>query len=635
MPIAFAACEPAVLAKGFSHTEGDPMCCLTVAMVLMLLPGEIEADAIKGQGQVREVSGNTATVSVSTQERPAVGDKAEVYVELPDKNGVAILATGKVKELRGELVLVDLERKTGRVVKNSLVRFLSDVPMPAPPENENVGSSKVDSTPVNDEPRSTESRSDGSDSLADIAKRYQSAMFLVGDPEKGSGTAFVISRKHRLLATNAHVADIAKVGVLNETRSVYKVDRKWYHPHVVRLLDDGLTKVVSADPDDGEVVVDCPDLALLQLESVGPELPSEVELALPQDVYELQGSACGMMGYPGYQHDQRLWQKTGVFASATFMPGHVSRLTGFGHNPEAPPELRRLVHFSVQPYKGFSGSPVFRSNGQVVMILNHLHFKESEHGSITDFAYCVRIDALWELLDNANLSEWFDRRPIEPVRAGAYDVSAFDAQAERVRRAIRLNSEAAELSDRDRFTDASNRISEAIDVAPEYWRSYWQRGMITYRVLNHIGRLDPQDEVKRRQSALKDHKRAFDLYKQGHNRENVRVALDLARETISIARITGDRAAYNKVMVLLTELLDRAGDQKGYVLALRGSIKSNLKDHAGALEDLNEAIILDPDSTDFYKYRAKVKQRMGADFASDAQRAEEMHEREHVRPHKH
>ena len=38
------------------------------------------------------------------------------------------------------------------------------------------------------------------------------SVFLVGKPDVGTGTAFLISKKNRLLATNAHVADIFNKG---------------------------------------------------------------------------------------------------------------------------------------------------------------------------------------------------------------------------------------------------------------------------------------------------------------------------------------------------------------------------------------------------------------------------------------
>ena len=44
-------------------------------------------------------------------------------------------------------------------------------------------------------------------SWCDRARRCGPSVMLVGDPEHFMGTAFVISSKNRLLATNAHVAD--------------------------------------------------------------------------------------------------------------------------------------------------------------------------------------------------------------------------------------------------------------------------------------------------------------------------------------------------------------------------------------------------------------------------------------------
>src|SRR5580704_13518832 len=74
---------------------------------------------------------------------------------------------------------------------------------------------------------------------AHTIKSLQEAILLVGDPKIGDATAFVISRKHRLLATNAHVADMMKdkgimLGIRNGTSVVYEIDKAWYHPGVRR-----------------------------------------------------------------------------------------------------------------------------------------------------------------------------------------------------------------------------------------------------------------------------------------------------------------------------------------------------------------------------------------------------------------
>jgi hypothetical protein len=118
--------------------------------------------------------------------------------------------------------------------------------------------------------------------MADTIKSLKEGILLVGDPETGFGTAFVISRKNRLLATNAHVADVMKdagrmAGIRNGTSVLYEVDKAWYHPGVRRFKNSQFS-VRSQNPADGDVDPNSPDVAVLHVAD-GPELPVEFSLA--------------------------------------------------------------------------------------------------------------------------------------------------------------------------------------------------------------------------------------------------------------------------------------------------------------------------------------------------------------------
>jgi hypothetical protein len=118
--------------------------------------------------------------------------------------------------------------------------------------------------------------------ISEAARALREAILLAGYPGVSQGISFVISKKHRLIVTNAHVADIMNmadgklVAMKNRTTTVYKVINRWYPPGVIRRLD-GLP-VRSMKPEDGSVDPTSSDLAVLQLEE-GAELPMEAELA--------------------------------------------------------------------------------------------------------------------------------------------------------------------------------------------------------------------------------------------------------------------------------------------------------------------------------------------------------------------
>ena len=94
------------------------------------------------------------------------------------------------------------------------------------------------------------------------------------------GTGLLISRKHRLVATAAHLADnaITYDGLVAWRRwhaSSYRVDGICVgSPRLIRTFDPGLY-AESMDPSDGEVALPTFDVAVLHLAEGGPPLPRE------------------------------------------------------------------------------------------------------------------------------------------------------------------------------------------------------------------------------------------------------------------------------------------------------------------------------------------------------------------------
>jgi hypothetical protein len=81
------------------------------------------------------------------------------------------------------------------------------------------------------------------------------------------------------LATAAHVADHAfdeggMVAVPEGSAREYRIARIWYHPGIVRRLDEGLY-ARSDRADDGEVANRVPDVAVIQLSSDGHNCPAK------------------------------------------------------------------------------------------------------------------------------------------------------------------------------------------------------------------------------------------------------------------------------------------------------------------------------------------------------------------------
>lgn len=147
-----------------------------------------------------------------------------------------------------------------------------------------------------------ETRDEARKDLGQAARLNERGVFLVGSPKVGTGTAWVISKKHRLLVTNAHVADIRHeaggtlLAIPNGTGLVYTVEKIWYHPGVRRYFK-GVMSVCTMDPQEGEIDPHCPDLAVLQLSGDGPDLPIEFPLATPEE-WAARFAARRNLGFP-------------------------------------------------------------------------------------------------------------------------------------------------------------------------------------------------------------------------------------------------------------------------------------------------------------------------------------------------
>lgn len=235
--------------------------------------------------------------------------------------------------------------------------------------------------------------------LEQVALRHEPAMMYVGHPEGDSGTAFVISRKHRLLATNSHVAEIfgengAMVAVANGAWTTHRVERVWHHPEYRRVLDEGVSVRVG-----GRWIVVraqlAPDVAVLQLAAVGPELPGEFRLGRPGELDGVLRRPVGLLGYSGPD------PMPGDPPRARFRSGKASLITEVdtiqgGTSPW------RLIDATYSSGSGDSGGPVFLADGLVVGIHTWTRTNPTRPGVSSSTS--VRVDALWRLLEHHRLT---------------------------------------------------------------------------------------------------------------------------------------------------------------------------------------------------------------------------------------
>jgi S1-C subfamily serine protease len=256
-----------------------------------------------------------------------------------------------------------------------------------------------------DPPPARPVRAEEAERLARVASALGRAVLEVGHPRGDSGSAFVISKRHRLLATNAHVAAIfdecGGMVALGDGMT-YRVERVWYHPDYLTskalgsVLGDyprgGPGRVVSRDVS--------PDVAVLQLAPGGPDLPAEWPLAGPDELRALTGRAVGKLGFPGRNARRRPDRSRTAAAVTGFGIGTVSRVCPFAPCWDVSRRWH-VVDASAPARAGDSGGPVFLPDGHVIAVST---WNRSTAGKASGprgrpiGLAAVRIDALRELL---------------------------------------------------------------------------------------------------------------------------------------------------------------------------------------------------------------------------------------------
>ena len=458
----------------------------------------------------------------------------------------------------------------------------------------------------------TQPSDDATRQLVNVVKHQQAAIILVGSPKVGLGTAWVLSKKNRLLATNAHVADIrheaggAMIAIGNNTDQIYTIDQVWYHPGVMRQVNAGFS-VRQSDPAGGSVDPLSPDVAVLHVAD-GPELPDELTMATPAEVADMFAQPVAMLGFPG--HDTSHWPGLSEKAAATLREGVVCRLSDFHGNAGVGPGELQYVQHSMANWFGFSGSPIFLTNGHVVALNNSA--KTIKQGDFqTQLAYGIRIDCLWELL------AWYglDSQVPLPVDKAQLLLDRYrhpDSGDEKFRQAKKLVAEAGLLTDELKYAEAGEKCNQAIELAPGYAAAYNARGRIYHNYVTSIesstGEVQGEENLRYAKLALADRKKCVQLTPTD-NWTYVMLCSDL----LSVTGAATGSFENSDVEELLTKLLETEGlspEIRSEAYRFRGQSRDYVPE---ALGDMNAAVALTPFNWYAYEHRAKFWQRKDDD----------------------
>jgi hypothetical protein len=465
--------------------------------------------------------------------------------------------------------------------------------------------------------------------LGNTARTQDAAVFLVGHPKAGTGTAWVISKKYRLLATNAHVADLqfdagAKImAIPSQSNQLYVVDKIWYHPGVRRYFKgDTQNSIRSMNPADGPIDPHSPDLAVLQLSEEGPDLPVEFSMASPDDLKDLFAQEAAIIGFPG--HDTTSWPALGEKAAATYHEGVISRITDFLSSPSAPAGELQFVQYTMATWPGFSGSPVFLANGRVAAVHNMASPVKGRSGEIRTIPHGIRVDSLWELLVYHKLTDKMSSN-IDPKQVLADRWLKPDEQSEKIRqdyaRAVALVSEGSNLIlVQEKYDVGIDKCTESINLMPYYARAYLVRakGFLNYW-------FDYRRRISRNaaSTALDNARKDANQYAKMAPSDPEGIVL-LCWVLNNIGSFSGDKSYNQTALSILNKLLEsenltnykRAEAHSAIAVAY-----DNLGDRKTALKEHNEAIRLAPDFAVLYENRADFWHYRGrrdlerADFA--------------------
>ncbi len=466
-------------------------------------------------------------------------------------------------------------------------------------------------------PAWTTPTADAARTLSEQARRCRSSIFIVGHAKGGFGTAFVISQQHRLLATNAHVADILHAGgemyaIGNETSISQKISEVWYHPGVIRRAGSELVR--SQDPRVGLVDPRSPDVAVLKLES-SAALPSAMPLASREETLDAFSRPIAMLGFPG--HDTEHWPKPGERVSATYRQGFISRVSDFTRNATADMRDRQFLSHDMASWGGFSGSPIFLANGHVIGLHNSGGTVRKGNDSIR-LAYGIRIDCLWELLAHHKMAHLvqhdFRDADLRPERFQGIDPGI---------RRVEEGRQLARAAMRDLFGEknykvAEERAAKAASLAPN--DAFVQiRAASVYGWIG--GRLPDEKQGRYYQRSRQFAEQAFRA--EPHNVDAV-CSWGGAEITLAKNRLPGAKelSMIRKALALTEQLQGLSVAQQAEIkyLMARTYDRTKRKEAQTAYDLVSRAIDLYPCQPGFYGVRASLARVLGKDVLSDEER---------------
>lgn len=439
------------------------------------------------------------------------------------------------------------------------------------------------------------------------------------------GSAFLISRKHQLLATAAHVADRAVdggtlVAFPNGTETQYRIDRIWYHPGVVREFDVGLY-APSTDPRDGKIRLPTIDVAILRLAEGGAPLPDECELATDEELRGLDHEAVGQLGFLEEEAEENPSARKGEVATLGTgrITKHIDYTKYFLGDDSTPSEKRQWLGTTPLLGHGSSGGPLFLENGRVIALCSC--GSQSTKGVPHD--EFIRIDLVRQALSQNGLLGHSGR---EFDRESAQGCASLDARLERFRRAVQLVREAGELRLSGRYHEAGENCNKALQLVPEYGMAYFRRAEVYIHYCAAFwGKLSAEQKRRFTLLASEDVNHGNQVLRYWHP------VPDLFQAYINLYNDLAfpETADVLRNIAFLVNLIDNPihpleDSEKARLIICRAHCRVAIRDFDGAQRDFDEAVRLAPDEPQGYRNRAFFWERRNRlDLAASDRKAAE------------
>ena len=457
--------------------------------------------------------------------------------------------------------------------------------------------------------------------ITKTARRIVPSVFTVGRPDGSGATAFLISRKHRLLVTAGHVAEHfhsdegPMLAIPDGSATSYRIDRIYYHPGTVRELDGGLY-ARSDDPEDGPVDNrHGPDVAVLRLAEGGPDLPDELPLATAEEIRALDGRVMGLLGYPSDLADG--WPSTRRPAWAILASGLFKSTTdGASSGLLFPREQRFWV--STHLNRGSSGGLAFLDNGHVGGIISGGTWDTDE----TWASMCTRVDALLELLRHHRLAG-LAPDPLAAVRSRAEWEN--DPRLPQLRSAVRKIHDANKLRVAGAFRTAGRLCNEVIEVFPDYAYAVLERSWVYSDYCDeHWDRLSTEERARFARWAGDDSTRCI----KAETNRALPYLIDL-RNKLLVGRAESRRDDFETVIAGVDWTIKTwplVESETALAHHVRARARHHLGDSDAAEGDFAESIRIEPDERRWRLARAKLYDETGKPglAAEDRRKAEEL-----------